>query len=313
MTRLLLSYVFLIAGWLAAQDNAPVPSQDKEYTGVQNFQFALIQVPVWVTDKQGLRVDGLKKKDFNLSVDGNPVKVEKFLRSYAEPIELVFLMDVSGSMALGGKYEASVAGLRYVIENAMRQDRWRCIVFGLETLGEIADSTRPDDLNQLDKIEPYGKTALYDTLSKANTFFEKGSLGNRALVLFTDGNDTSSQMSEDEMLQVLSVLDVPVFVLGIADGFLPSEPNTEEPMNIAGLRAIADISGGRTLVARNAEEFPRFVAEVRKHLRAHYMLSFTVERGKGERRHHIDVSMRKKAHEVRHRKGYVGFSPDFSR
>lgn len=287
------------------------PVDEEQYAGAQNFQFALIQVPIWVTDDRNLRVDNLKANDFHVLVDGREVAVEKWVRSYSEPLELVFLMDVSGSMILGQKYQASVEGLKYVVNNLMSQDRWRCVVFGEQMLGEIADSERPDDLMQLDRIEPYGKTALYDVLSQVNTFFTRGSFGNRALVLFTDGNDTSSLMAEEEMLAVLSVLDVPVFVLGIADGFLPSEPNTEEPMNIAGLRAISDISGGTTLIARNAEEFPRFVAELRRHLRAHYQVAFTVERGVGEQRHQIAVNLKKKKYQVRHRKGYVGHLPEW--
>ncbi|MCB1043849.1 MAG: VWA domain-containing protein [Acidobacteria bacterium] len=289
-----------------------IAQNQEEYSGAQSFQFALVQVPVWVTDDRGLRVEDLKQKDFELWVDHKRVKVEKWLRSFSEPLELVFLMDVSGSMALGQKYGASVDGLNYVVRNLMTGDAWRCIVFGEQALGEIADSDRPGDLEQLNRIEPYGKTALYDVLSKANTFFEGKNLGNRAVVLFTDGNDTSSDMTEEEMLAVLSVLDVPVFVLGIADGFIPEEPNTEEPMNQASLRAISEISGGITLIAHNADEFPRFVADLRRHLRAHYLLSFTVERGSGERRHGIEVRLRKKKKSaIRHRKGYVGLQPEW--
>lgn len=78
MNRLLLrwlspSLVFLVAAVGAAQSAAP---SDYQFTDVIDVQ--LVNVEVWVTDKAGVPVTGLKAEDFELYEDGQPVDITHF-------------------------------------------------------------------------------------------------------------------------------------------------------------------------------------------------------------------------------------------
>ncbi|MCB1049301.1 MAG: VWA domain-containing protein [Acidobacteria bacterium] len=286
-------------------------AQDEPFTNVQSFQFALVQVPVWVLDKRGRTVDDLKLKHFQVRVDGQEVLPEKFQVSHNRPLELVFLLDLSGSMGLGGKLEASVEAIRYLVKNRKKGDTFRVVVFAdQQTLTIVSDRNESELDSLLDKAKAYGKTALFDALSQSPQFFSAGSFGNRAMVLFTDGHDNQSILTEDQVLQVLGLVDVPIFTVGILDGVFPSDQASEEALKIDTLKRISESTGGVYFLAKQATELPTIARLIEQHMRAHYLLAFTVERGPGEREHRIQVTVKQKSFRVRSRKGYIGFLPE---
>lgn len=299
---------FLGLFWI---QSGAVPPEEEEARDYQSFRFALIQIPVWVTHKNGMAVPNLTRSDFTLFVDGRKAEVENFKETYSGPMELVFLLDLSGSMALGGKLAGSVDAMVHLTRRLRVEDRWHWVVFADGQVLEVLNHTCPENMDRVvEKISAYGKTSLFDALSTSNTHFSVDSRGNRALVLFTDGNDNASLITEDQLVYLLGILDVPVFAIGIADGFWPSTVEGEEAMNVGALRRFSEISGGHFFVAKSSNDIPVIEQQLEHMMRAHYMLSIVVERGPGERRHDIQVKTRKKSYQIRYRKGYIGFPPE---
>ena len=67
----------------------------------------------------------------------------------------------------------------------------------------------------LDSITPFGSTALHDALDKAARDIASHGEGRRAVVVLTDGVDTSSQKTADEVIARSRALDVPIYAVSV--------------------------------------------------------------------------------------------------
>lgn len=286
--------------------------QNEDPNLTQSFQFSAIRIPLWVSH-QGLPVTDLVEQDFQLLINGEPAVIERFIHTEDRPMELVYLLDLSGSMEVGGKLRGSIQALEYFISRHQPVDRWRLCVFADGQVVKVLDQDRADEWQALvPKLKAYGKTALYDALNLANTYFTADSLASRAVLLFTDGHDNQSLLSQEQVVTVLKKLDVPVFIVAIADGFIPEAGSQEEPLAVGTLRHIGNTTGGQLFVARDTAQLPYISRKLAVKMRPQYLLTMTVERGAADRRHQIDVQLRrKKPYQLRFRKGYTGSLPEF--
>jgi len=274
----------------------------------ERVRFQLVRVPVWVADRRGMPRSELRARDFRLEVDGKPVAFHHFRETGEQPLELVFLLDLSGSMALGGRLQASIQTITVLADASRPDDHWTLFVFGDGHTVRFLDKSKAAHWPELQRaLRGYGKTSLHDALAITDTFFSSEHHENKALVLFTDGNDNNSRIDETRMLEILSVLEVPVFVVAIADRPLPEG---EPPPKWAILEDIAHVSGGRIFWIGGSHTIHTVWGRLERSLRAHYVLGFTVERGSSDRPHQITVQLpRKRRLEVRSRRGYVGSLP----
>jgi Mg-chelatase subunit ChlD len=251
----------------------------------------------------------LKKKNFKLKVDQKKVEISYFTTAVDQDVDVLFLLDLSGSMALGRKLESVKKVILFLVDNLHSTDRWQLVVFADKQVLKVLDDTHGRDLaGVLGKARAYGKTALYDALLKAPDYFEGRSSRQRVVFLFTDGHDNNSILSFEETRYFMKSLNVPLFAIGIMDGFLPSMRESEDPLNIGTLKALATAGGGELLIARDYADLLNMKEVLRDNLRAHYLLGFMVERGAGEKRHYIKVTTQKKLH-IRHRNSYIGLPP----
>lgn len=298
--------LLLAAFFCLAQAQKPVSS------GMQEFRFSLVQIPVWVTTKKDRPKRNLKKRDFKLFVDGYPTAFESWIPSYNRPVEMIYLLDISGSMMVGDKLQGAIGVISYLLKHHPPGDRWKILVFSDAAVFPVLDHTHAGDWPRLKaRIRAYGKTALFDALSQSRSYFNAASLASRAILLFTDGLDNQSRLTESQFLIVLETLDVPVFAVGIADGFIPNDPAAQADMGIQTMKNITGISGGEYFIAESAKDLPRISRVLLKKLRPHYLLALTVERGKYESRHGISVKVKRvPPARVRYRKGYVGLLPE---
>ncbi len=246
-------------------------------------------------------------------MDGRPTVIEKSRRVFDRPLELVYLLDVSGSMEVGAKLAGSIRTISYLLGQHRPKDRWRIVVFSDRQVVQILEHTQRQHWETLSaRLEAYGKTALYDALSIGNRFFSDESLHNRAILLFTDGNDNQSHLTEEQFRKVLKNLEIPVFVVGIADGFLPTKTKGREELGLHTLEEITKISGGKLFIARDVSHLDRIATLLGTHLRPQYLLTVVVERGALERRHEIEVKVKgRTSARIRHRTSYIGLEPEF--
>ncbi|PIE02064.1 MAG: hypothetical protein CSA81_08760 [Acidobacteria bacterium] len=305
MVKLFLTMQFLLAPPLTAFCGF----QDYKDAGDAQFKFAQVRIPVWVNKPNGNPVYNLKKKHFRVYVDGHETDFSYFSKAFDQKVDILFLIDFSGSMALGGKLEATKMVVKYLIHSMKKGDQWQIVVFADKQVLKILDDSSSESLNEvLDKARAYGKTALYDALLKAPNYFEKREIANKAVFLFTDGHDNNSMFSLEETRLLMRKLSVPLFAVGIMDGFLPAEKQSEEQLDVGTLKSLSTAGGGELFLAKNKNDLLDIGVMLKKKLRAHYVLGFVVERGKGDKRHIIKVSTKKKLH-IKHRNSYIGLPP----
>jgi VWFA-related protein len=197
---------------------AAAPSGQERPTG-QGFSFKtsvdLVNVSVTVTDANGRFVSGLKKEDFIVYEDGKPQEVAQF-DSERVPVSLGIALDTSGSM-LGEKIVAAQAALnRFLFDLLGPQDE--VFLYRFDGRPELVQSWTKDRRavsQALGSVKPMGGTALYDTVSQAIPLAQNGSNKKKALVLISDGNDTSSHMHVPELQQIIRESEVLVYAIGI--------------------------------------------------------------------------------------------------
>src|SRR5262245_4498204 len=175
-------------------------------------------VPVVVTDKKGRPVTGLQQKDFQLSEERVPQKIDYFQAEQAQNVSIAFLLDVSGSMRLLDKIGEARESIRYFVEGLKKDDQAAIMTFAdgeIDTLAPFG-TNRETILARLDLVKAYGQTALNDAIAAAPNVVQQEPSGRKAIVLITDGIDNASKLSLFEAMSAARRVDVPIYAIGFA-------------------------------------------------------------------------------------------------
>ncbi len=204
----LLSAALLVT--LRAQDRDPLRFR----SGVE-----LVNVTATVSDADGRFVPNLTQGDFVVYEDDRRVEVTQFSAERV-PVSLGIALDTSGSMS-GERIAAARAAIRrFVNELLDRNDElflYRFSNYPVLVQGWTRD--RLELLEPLDRLQPNGATAMYDCVARAIPLAQQGQNAKKALVVISDGNDTSSRTEIQTLKEQIRQSDVLVYAVGIdADG-----------------------------------------------------------------------------------------------
>jgi Mg-chelatase subunit ChlD len=192
----------------AQQD--PSREQFRFRTGVE-----LINVTATVTDANGRFVPGLRKEDFQVYQDDQPQVISHFT-SERVPVSLGILLDTSGSMD-GEKMVAAKAALnRFLLDLLHDQDE--VFLYTFDSSPELVHEWTTDRARvsrALNAVEPRGGTAMYDALAEAVPLALAGRHRKKALVVISDGNDTSSRTAIDALKAQIRETEILVYAIGI--------------------------------------------------------------------------------------------------
>jgi Ca-activated chloride channel family protein len=198
-------------------------SARQERPGGQAFSFKtgveLVSVPVTVTDAGGHSVSGLQREDFVVTEDGQPQTVSQF-DAERVPVSLGILLDTSGSM-VGEKIVAAQKAIhRFLFDLLGAGDEVFLYRFDSRpALVQPWTSDRRAAGAALGAIRPFGGTAMYDAVAEAVPLAEAGTRRKKALVVISDGNDTTSHTSVTTLQQRVRESGVLVYAIGIdSDG-----------------------------------------------------------------------------------------------
>ena len=175
----------------------------------------LINVTTTVSDASGRFVSGLRKEDFAVYEDDQPVEITHF-SSERVPVSLGIVLDTSGSMAGSKIQEAQSALNRFLFDLLDREDEiflYRFSNYPVLVQGWTSDRQRLSRV--LDRITPNGGTAMYDAVAEAVPLAQEGQFRKKALVVISDGNDTGSQTNVRELKQQIRESEVLVYAIGI--------------------------------------------------------------------------------------------------
>jgi VWFA-related protein len=186
----------------------------------------LINVTATVTDRSGRFYSRLRKEDFLVYEDNKPVEITHF-SAERTPVSLGIVVDTSGSMA-GEKWSQAVSSIdRFFRMMTDELDEFFLYRFSASA-DLVADWTTDRDrlAMSLGRIHPNGGTAMYDAAAEAVPMAQSGQNRKKAVVIISDGNDTSSRVGVSEVKQIVRETEVLVYAVGI-DG--QGQPTFQRP------------------------------------------------------------------------------------
>ena len=291
------------AGALSAQ------SEQRESQATFKSGVELVTVSVAVRTEGNRVVRDLQRTDFTVLDTGQPTKILDFYAGDS-PISLAILLDISGSMAVGGNIDRAREAVN-VVTTTLRSEGDEAALYTFDSeLQEVVEFTK--DLDHIRRVSlkgtPWGKTSLYDSIANTATAVSRRSNKHRALLVITDGVDTGSRLTPGEVSAVASSIDVPVYLLTVVTPI--DHPGTAFEVTADGRSArtatLADLArwtGGDMRVASTSAHISEAIQDLFMELRHQYLISF--EPGNRPGWHPLEIRTRKKGLVVHARGGYM--------
>jgi Ca-activated chloride channel family protein len=282
-------FVFLLLGATAsAQTNEPVATFK---SGVD-----LVSVSAVVRDKKGKVVRSLQRKDFSVAEDGKERKIISIQSDSNAPASIAFLVDASGSMALGSARQSSRHICDWVLSTLNKQkDDAALVSFDtrLVTLREFTGSFEHVRTG-LDEIGAWGATSIYDAIAGTSAMVADRARNRRAVIVLTDGADNWSSYTPEEVAWIASTIDVPVYVFAVGDGVNADAAAANPKATYSPLADLARATGGDFFVANSPALAVTGITRLVDELRHQYLIAFEPSSSQGMRRIEIRrVSSRK--------------------
>jgi len=187
--------------------------------GQDGFRFKsgveLINVTATVTDRSGRFASRLTKDDFVVYEDNKPVEVTHFSADRT-PVSLGIIVDTSGSM-VGEKWSAAVSSIDRFFR-MMNDELDEFFLYRFSANADLVlDWTNDRDrlANMVGRIHPNGGTAMYDAVAEAVPMAQSGQNRKKAVVIISDGNDTSSRTPVGDVKRIIRETEVLVYAVGI--------------------------------------------------------------------------------------------------
>ncbi len=168
---------------------------------------SLVRLNVGVVTPKGQPITNLGKNDFTLYEDGKKQTILNF-EPTVTPFSLVMILDMSGS-TIGFRQTIRMSALRFV-DALAPDDRVAVIEFydKVNVLNEFTNDRRKI-LNSINVANGRGNTKLFESLDKALSRLSKETNRRKAIIVLTDGKDTSSERKDRSILSKLDDKNIP--------------------------------------------------------------------------------------------------------
>ena len=270
---------------------------------------AVIAMSVTVTDGSRRYISDHERQDFQIFEDGRPQQVTFFRRS-SLPLALALLIDTSASMEpnLGVAQQAAVGFIRALGPEDIAS------VIDFDTRVEVRQDFTTDRSaleHAIRKTAAGGSTALYNAVYIALKGLNK-TIGDerleerrrRAIVILSDGEDTSSLLGFDEVLDLAVRSDTAIYAIGLLGSEISAFVKRPDAAQFV-LRRLSEQTGGRVFFATDAKELSGVYGKIRAELANQYFLAYesTNPRRDGQFRR-ISVRVSRASVVARARPGY---------
>ncbi len=309
MNKSLLSGVVGVVA--AALVIAPVHAQQPVPTFRSSV--SLVSVNAVVKDRRGRPVRNLQRDDFQILDNGAARPIVDFGFSDQGPVSFGVLVDQSGSMTLSNNLDAARDVIRHLLAwFDAGKDEVALFAFDRQ-LREVQPftSNAVQVIDALPKLSAYGTTALYDAIGETASRLQSRPSPRRAVIVVTDGLDTASSKTAEEISGLASAIDVPVYVVVVMS--VSNNPQRGgSPLHSDGepittrLANLAYWTGGDMLIASTPAETSAIARGLVVDLRHQYQLAF--ESSTHEGWHRVAVRTRNRDLQVRARSGYFAQS-----
>ena len=251
-----------------------------------------VRVDVLVT-KAGRPIAGLTAEDFEVRDNGVPQRVS--LASVADlPVNAVLVLDTSESTS-GPKLTRLVEAAHGLVDRLHSSDRAALITFS-HAVNLRVPSTADFRLikKALDEIAPRGETSALDAIY-VGLLSAQAENGRSLLIVFTDGRDTASWLTDDEILDAAKRANAVIYVLA-----------AEHARGWTILRDLAEATGGHGVDVTAGSDLSDEFQKILEDFRSRYILTFVPAGVAQAGFHRLDVTVRRGGLVVKARPGYIG-------
>lgn len=321
-----------------AKDDVPMESDD-----VVRVETNLTNIFFTAADRNKRFISDLKKENIRVLEDGQPQEIFTFQRNIDLPLSIAILLDtsISEQRTLPDEKAAAQSFLEAVMRT--QKDEAAILSFTGDVTLEQGFTGNLDRLRRaIDRVEfvppsgyvggnvvvqpgrtqptpPIsdvnrdlaGSTAIWDAVWVCSHDLMTDSAENtrRAIILLTDGMDTSSRLKMHEAIESAQKADVFIYAIGIGDSY-------EGGVEMGSLRKIAERTGGRAYFPQSERELRDAFAQIQRDLREQYLLAYSPSnkaRDGSYRKIQIEVvdpELRKQNLKLNYRPGYFAQTSD---
>jgi Ca-activated chloride channel family protein len=248
-------------------------------TAQQVFRASTDTVFLSVTaTRSNTTVGGLDQNDFLVFEDGRPQTIEVFSRD-PQPIALSLLIDAS--MSMENKMGLAADGAVGFVRRMRPDDTAQIVTFNSRT--NIRQEFTGDQVlleRAIRTTRAGGSTSLYTAIYIAFSELDRigrrtqGEVRRQAIVLLSDGEDTTSVVDYDAVLERAKRSDVIVFAIGLRDNYGSGSAQGFRQHDFA-LRNLAQTTGGQVFYVDAAAQLPAVYNQIADELASQYTIGYT--------------------------------------
>jgi Ca-activated chloride channel family protein len=286
-----------------------------------------VRVFVTVTDRDGRLVTTLARENFEVRDEGKPQALTQFDNS-PQPIRLVVMLDVSGSMA--GNLPLLRAAATQLFPRLLPEDLARVGSFGHDVTISPTFTRNPEELVAAlpTTIVPDSPTPLWRAIAEALDALRGTDDARKVVLVLSDGKDSGPigfrqrPGSQAETIDRARAEDAMIYAIGLRSRNMRSMPPGGgraglQAMLLAdlpdpGLARVAEETGGGYIEIRYGQDLGAAFASVADELHTQYLLAFAPPKRDGKV-HEIEVKADKAGLKPRARKSYVAPKEDRAR
>ncbi|MBI3207496.1 MAG: VWA domain-containing protein [Candidatus Solibacter usitatus] len=231
---------------------------------------SLVVLHASVMDKNGKLLTQLPKEAFRVAENNVEQRISRFLREDI-PVSMGLIIDNSGSMR--NKRQKVEAAALALVKNSNPKDEVFIVNFNDEAYLDVPFTNDIKKMEEgLSQINSRGGTAMRDAISMSiDEAKEKGKRDKRVLLVVTDGNDNTSLMTYEKLIEKAHRSEVLIYCIGL----LNEEERREALKAKKALQGLAAASGGLAFFPKELAETEKIALEVAYEIRNQFMLAYS--------------------------------------
>jgi VWFA-related protein len=316
----------------APRESPTPPGQSSEGEAeVVRVETNLVNTLFTAVDKEHHFITTLRADDIRIFENEVAQPVSLFEHETDRPLSLAILVDTSESQR--GVLEDEKSAARKFIDSVIRPDKDRAAVVSFtgvpkveqeptndlaklhRGIGRVRIEMSPENERRLEagddllpkEQDPSGYTGIWDAMwMTIEDLLSKAPEGTRrAIVLLSDGDDTSSTIKKQDVIDFAVRTDVVIYSIGIRDANFP-----DGKLDSGALRKVSDPTGGRAFFPSQPSELQASFSQIDQELRSQYLIAYSPTNKSHDgsyRRIRIEVvnpDLRKNKPQLLYRQGY---------
>jgi len=203
-----------------AEDGSQAVIKFVDKSSFYNDDAGEITLRMDILDSAGKPILGITKDNLQVKEEGIPVTIKELHGPGTQPINVILVIDVSGSMRQRGKIAGAQNAARAAVEKLqVGRDRIGIIAFDssatvVQRLADLTESVKSDCLTRISSLRPRGGTVIgKPSVEALQMFKDESPNGYKVVMVMTDGEDETLPESVEQIAQLSTDAGVPVYTI----------------------------------------------------------------------------------------------------